>query len=112
VSGNDTGDEYDLTAVTDGTDESLSGIAHGRQLNAFVEAVIVRDREAVDAARAALVESMDLDAMVDAAATIAAFNAFPRIADATGIPLEPAKADFTVELRDDYDLNALNHAGV
>jgi hypothetical protein len=47
-------------------------------------------------------------AMTDAAATIAAFNAYPRIADATGIPLEDAKAAGTADLRMELGLNELN----
>ena len=45
---------------------------------------------------------------VDAAATIAAFNAYTRMADATGIPLETPKAEATVELRQELGLEALN----
>ena len=47
--------------------------------------------------------------MVDAAATIAAFNAYTRMADATGIPLEAPKAEATVELRQELGLEALNN---
>ena len=46
-------------------------------------------------------------AMVDAAATIAAFNAYPRAADATGIPLEEAKRDLTADLRRELGLDIL-----
>ncbi len=39
---------------------------------------------------------------------IAGFNAFPRVADATGIPLEDQKADMTAGLRDELGLNVLD----
>ena len=41
---------------------------------------------------------------------LASFNAYPRIADATGIPLEDAKAAATASLRRELGLDALNTA--
>ncbi len=107
MSGRDTGNEYDLTAVTGGGDAALP---NGGILNAFVEAVVARDMPSVAAARAALVDTMGEAAMVDAAATIAAFNAYPRAADATGIPLEDAKRDMTADLRRELGLDILETA--
>ncbi|MFT7650675.1 MAG: hypothetical protein ACI8Y4_005449 [Candidatus Poriferisodalaceae bacterium] len=69
---------------------------------------MVRDHQATEATHAALVSSMGERAMTDAAATIAAFNAYPRIADATGIPLEDAKAAGTADLPMELGLNELN----
>ena len=51
-----------------------------------------------------------LAVMVDAAAVIAAFNGYPRVADATGIPLEDYKADVTEALRSELGLDSLNHS--
>jgi len=107
MSGKDTGDEYDLTAVMQGGDAALS---NGAVLNAFLEAVMVRDVEALTVMRAAVVGAMGRASMIDAAATIAAFNAYPRAANATGIPLEDAKRDLTAELREELELDALDVA--
>ena len=107
MSGTETGDDYDLTAIVEGGDAAMP---HGGELNAFVEAVLGRDPAAIAAARAAAVAAMGEAAMVDAAATIAAFNAYPRAADATGIPLETAKRDATVGLRRELGLDALEVA--
>ena len=107
MSGTETGDDYDLTAITEGGDAAM---ANGAELNAFVEAILGRDPAAVAAARAAVVEAMGEAAMVDAAATIAAFNAYPRAADATGIPLEDAKREATAGLRQELGLDALEVA--
>ncbi len=107
MSGTETGDDYDLTAVTNGGDAAMP---HGGELNAFVEAIIARDPAAVAATRAAVVEAMGAAAMVDAAATVAAFNAYPRAADATGIPLEDAKREVTADLRQELGLDALEVA--
>jgi hypothetical protein len=58
--------------------------------------------------RAALVDTLGEAAMMDAAAVIAAFNAYPRIADATGIPLEDAKVAASATLRARLGLEAFN----
>jgi hypothetical protein len=39
------------------------------------------------------------DALVDAAAVAGLFDAIDRVADATGIPLEPEKQEATTDLR-------------
>ncbi len=104
MSGRDTGDEYDLTAVTEGGD---AAVAHGVVLNTFLEAIMAREPAALAAARAAVVDAMGAAAMVDAAATVAAFNAYPRAADATGIPLEDDKRERTAEMRRELGLDAL-----
>ncbi len=41
---------------------------------------------------------------LDAAAVIAGFDGITRIADATGIPLEPAKAEQTADFRKELGL--------
>jgi hypothetical protein len=54
------------------------------------------------------VDTLGEAAMMDAAAVIAAFNAYPRIADATGIPLEDAKVAASATLRAQLGLEAFN----
>jgi hypothetical protein len=43
--------------------------------------------------------------LVDAAAVVGLFNAIDRVADATGIPLEPEKATATADFRAALDLD-------
>jgi len=107
VSGNHTGTEYDLSLIMDSSVQK-SGLPCGKILNEFVEAIMDRDKARIAAARTTIVETLGKAAMVDAAATIAAFNAYTRMADATGIPLETPKAEATVELRQELGLEALN----
>jgi hypothetical protein len=106
VSGDQTGDEYDLQAVMDGDDDG--GVPHGKILSDFAEGICRNDAAKTASARKAVVEAMGEAAMVDAAAVIAAFNAYPRAADATGIPLEDMKVDMTAKLREDLGLEAFN----
>lgn len=49
---------------------------------------------------------MGEEALVDAAAVCALFNAIDRVADATGIPLEPDKAADTAEMRRNLGIDA------
>lgn len=108
MSGKHTGSEYDLSLIMDGNVQE-SGLPHGNMLNEFVEAIMDRDKARIAATRTTIVETLGEAAMVDAAATIAAFNAYTRMADATGIPLEAPKAEATVELRQELGLEALNN---
>ncbi len=109
VSGDQTGNEYDLTPVMDGN-MADSGLPHGDLMNEFTEAIMERDTARIANARRAIIETLGEAAMVDAAAVIAAFNAYPRMADATGIPLEDAKEAATAAMRLDLGLDALNTA--
>ena len=107
VSGTDTGADYGLEVVMNGVADG-SGLPHAAELNAFVEAICSHDAEAAALARRAVVAAMGERAMVDSAAVIASFNAYPRMADATGIPLEAGKATATAGLRDELGLDRLN----
>ena len=68
------------------------------ELAAYADAFF-RDVSEFAAARGHLQCEIGEEASVDAAAVIAIFNAVVRIADATGIPLEEAKARMSVDIR-------------
>ena len=102
-SGEHTGDDYDLAAiVNDGVTDG--GVAAGAALAAYADAFF-EDDNGFAAARDRLQVEVGEEASVDAAATLAIFNAVVRIADSTGIPLEEAKARTSADLRDDLGLN-------
>ena len=79
--------------------ESAIGVRQAGELIAFADAAIGSNRTTLDLARTAVINALGPDAMIDAAAVIAGFDGITRIADATGIPLEPPKAEQTVDLR-------------
>ena len=108
VSGQQTGNEYDLRSVMEGGQVD-AGLPHGNLINDFVEAIFSRIPSRVAVVRDVLVRAMGEQAMVDAAATIAAFNAYPRMADATGIPLENVKKEVTAEMREELGMETLRH---
>lgn len=82
----------------DGT--SPIGVPHAAELLGFAAAAIGSDSVALDRARAAAIAALGPAAMIDAAAVIAGFDGITRIADATGIPLEPPKAAQTAGVRE------------
>lgn len=51
------------------------------------------------AARRVVEEAVGRDATIDAAAVIAGFDAITRVADGSGIPLEPPKAEASADWR-------------
>ena len=108
VSGQQTGNFYDLRMVM-GTDVDDAGFPHGPLLNKFTEAICARNLEHVSNLRDDIINVMGEEAMVDAAATIAAFNAYPRMANATGIPIEEVKRGVTAELREELGLEIFDN---
>lgn len=67
-------------------------------LLAFADAVIDATTS-LDTARDAVVTRLGEAAMLDSAAVIAGFDAITRVADGSGIPLEPDKATATAGWR-------------
>jgi alkylhydroperoxidase family enzyme len=94
----------DLAAVNGGRDSDC-GVAHGARLLAFTEAVMANDRERMASERRVLHEVLGDEAFVDVVATIAAFNVVDRIADATGIPLDPLMQAMSVDVRAELGLS-------
>lgn len=72
----------------------------------FAEAVLGPDAARLERARAAIVEKLGPEALVDSAGVAALFNAIDRIADSTGAPLEADKAAATQELRAEIGIDA------
>ena len=95
---------YDLEAVT-GDTEGDGGVPYGRLLVMFAQAVLGEDDGALMRARDALMAAMGPPALVDAAGVVGLFNAIDRVADATGIPLEPEKAAASADFRAALDLD-------
>jgi hypothetical protein len=82
-----------------------TGVPQAQELAAFADAAIGAEAKALDQAREALVRTIGVEAMVDAAAVIGGFDGITRIADATGIPLETPKIEQTADLRDVLQLD-------
>jgi len=74
-------------------------VPQGRALIAFADAVLGEDEPVLTRARAALHAALGSAGLSDAAAVVGLFNAIDRVADATGIPLEPEKAAASADFR-------------
>lgn len=83
------GKEVDLSRVTKGCDDGVD-IPHATELAEFAEAVALRDSARTEVARKRLRAVLGDAAFVDAAAVVAAFHGFVRVADAIGIPYTTA----------------------
>jgi hypothetical protein len=100
------GKEVDVRGVTQGFDEGVD-IAHAAALVDFAEAVVLRDATRSAAARATLRPALGDAGFIDAAAIVAAFHGFVRIADAIGIPYTTAAQGRDVpEIRERAGINA------
>ena len=82
------------------------GVPAGAELAAFAEALIASDPGQLADAIANLRRAVGDDGWVDAAGVAATFNAIDRVADATGIPLEDAKAEVSADFRSAIGLDA------
>ena len=101
ASGQMAGQAVELAAVT-GKAAGDGGVEHGARLLAFTDAAMGEDDARLDRERRALCAALSPEAFIDACALVAAFNVVDRIADATGIPLDPmlhaASGDVRAEL--------------
>lgn len=98
------GVDYDLNTIS-GTAGGDGGIPHGKLLVEFAEALLDDDEPRLQQVRTAIVDELSAEALVDSAAVAGLFNAIDRIADATGIPLEDAKAAESEDIRATLGVN-------
>ena len=87
-----------MRAVTGAAAEG-GGVPHGAGLLGLAESTLGSDEDALSQSRDAVLRALGPAALVDAAAVIGLFNAIDRVADATGIPLEPGRRAASIELR-------------
>ena len=81
-------------------DASGGGVEHGELLVKFAEAILGGTDAELDAVRSRLCAETSPAAMVDAAAVAALFNAIDRVADSTGIPVEPEKLKASADYKE------------
>ncbi|TMA52403.1 MAG: hypothetical protein E6J76_07365 [Deltaproteobacteria bacterium] len=83
---------------------------HGARLIAFTNAVLGSDDGAIARERTALRAELSPDAFVDVCALIAAFSVVDRVADATGIPLDPMLHAMSGDVREELRLGRFRSA--
>jgi len=98
VSGEKNGLTVDLDVAVDASRTGDAGVPHGAELLAFASAAN-RRADDLPAARAALEAKVGSEGLLEAAATVAIFNGLVRVADGTGIQLDPSMLTSTAETR-------------
>jgi hypothetical protein len=98
------GESFDLSLIVGKPGDG--NVPHGALLVAFAEAVLGVDNERLADTQSRIRAAMGDAALVDAAAIVATFNAIDRVADATGIQIEDAKAQATADVRAALGINA------
>lgn len=98
VSGQKAGLTIDLDVATDASKPGDAGVPAGAELLAFASAANRRSPD-VEAARSNLEAAVGPEGLLEAAATVAIFNGLVRVADGTGIQLDPSMMTSTVDTR-------------
>ena len=108
ASGEQSGEDYVLNAVTD--DTTNSGVPYAQLLRELTEAAIQNRWDDLGEIRDRASATMGEQATTDALVVAAAFNGITRVADATGIPLDETTAEATVTLRADTGIDSFDYA--
>ena len=80
----------DMTGLTDFDAHLVEAVPNSRELIGFCDAFTQRDDGRLSMARKALAEALGLQAVVEASGIVSNFQRMNRIANATGIPIDPA----------------------
>ena len=104
------GSEVDLAAVVKGADAVDQQIPSGRELIRFAEAVLRGSDEELAAAREGLRALVGPQGVADAAGVIGFFECVNRIADGTGIPLDPDIEPESRKIREELGLDRFSTA--
>ena len=96
--------EPDLEAVVSGEPDEGAGVPAGRELRRFARAAIDNTGTGLDTARSDLAGRLGREGLVDAGAVVAFFNAFDRVADATGTVLDTVTQQLSDQMLPGVDL--------
>jgi len=98
------GQSIDLEGLADPDCKEIAGLAHSRELIEFSDAFISRDPQRLAEARDGLEQAMGNECLVDAAGVASNFQRMVRIADGTGIPVDPGRLEPRLDLVEQLDL--------
>lgn len=102
-SGQESQIEFNLNAVTDPTQDS--GVENGTILRRLVSAFVSSDWSELALVRTEATEILGLQQMTDVLTVACGFNGITRVANATGIPLDPETKRVTAGFRFDTGIN-------
>lgn len=100
--------DFNLNAVNEA--DSDPGVDHASHLRSLTEAAIGSRWQELATVREDATAAMGEQVMVDALTVAAGFNGITRVADATGIPLDPATQEVTRSMRAGTGIDAFDYA--
>ena len=98
---------FDLRAVVD--QDVSSGVEHGEEISELVDATIGSEWDVLAELREKHRTVLGDQYLVDVLTVASSFNGITRIADATGIPVDPDPAKATVEIRSDLGIDDFHY---
>ncbi len=101
----------DLQLINGDENAAEGDLPHAKALMHFAEAFALRDEQALQDARNALLEEAGEEVLVDAAGVAANFQRMVRIADSTGIPLDERNVALSAGVRKELNLGRFGSAG-
>ena len=102
-SGLKTQTNFNVNAVTDGA--ATAGIENEATIRSLVDTFMAGDWQSLAAIRTQATKEIGIQAVADVLTVAAGFNGITRVANATGIPLDPSTAEATSEMRYSANIN-------
>ena len=107
LSGDKTGNEYNLNAVN--TPSGLAGIEDEHWIRLITELTMTKEWEQLSQTREEATQIIGEQKVVDTLVVASAFNGITRVADATGIPLDVDTEKNTAQMRTDTGIQSFNY---
>lgn len=98
---------FELRAVTDATLQS--GVEFGDEIRELVDATVQGRWSDLAALRDIHEQTMGSQVLVDVLTVASGFNGITRVADATGIPVDPVPAKDSEEMRSEVGIDAFHY---
>ena len=107
LSGDKTGNEYNLNAVN--TPSGLAGVEDEHWIRLITELTMTKEWEQLSQTREEATQIIGEQKVVDTLVVASAFNGITRVADATGIPLDIDTENNTTQMRTDTGIQSINY---
>ena len=107
LSGDKTGNEYNLNAVN--TTSGLAGVEDEHWIRLITELTMTKEWEQLSQTREEAAQIIGEQKVVDTLVVASAFNGITRVADATGIPLDVDTEKNTAQMRTDTGIQSFNY---
>ena len=107
LSGDKTGNEYNLNAVN--TPSGLAGVEDEHWIRLITELTMTKEWEQLSQTREEASQIIGEQKVVDTLVVASAFNGITRVADATGIPLDVDTEKNTAQMRTDTGIQSFNY---